>query len=435
MMDKELTMKILGDVGPLRFNPYVIKICQNCGVHAKVRYKGFNKPSSPYFCRKCVVNRPEVKQKLSDCTSKQWKSTDFANRVTENSKRIWTNPDLNKKMSVVRTDPIKKASMIKANKDKWLEKSHQDKMTQIRSQYPHISSIQKSLYSILDDLKIQYFGEFDDHTDQQCIIGPYIFDCVISREGKKTMLIECQGDYWHSLPSKQSRDLAKSNYISNNFPDQYELKYIWEHEFKCKDRIIETIKHWLGLTTLEVVDFDFDLVSILDCPSSDYKLLLSKYHYLANAGRGGIAYGAYLNNELIAVCVFSPLVRQNMPYDYDSTRELSRLCIHPKYQKKNFASWFVGKCIKKLDPKFKTIISYCDTTFNHDGATYRACNFMLDGEVDPDYWYSSPDGWIMHKKSLYNHAVRMHMSESEYAEKLGYKKVWGSKKLRFIFTR
>ena len=31
MHDKELTKKILGDVGPLRFNPYVIKICQGCG--------------------------------------------------------------------------------------------------------------------------------------------------------------------------------------------------------------------------------------------------------------------------------------------------------------------------------------------------------------------------------------------------------------------
>jgi len=434
MMDKELTKKILGDVGPLRFNPYVIKVCQKCGVYAKVRYKGANKPSSPYFCRKCVVNRPEVKQKISDSTSKQWESDDFTKKVCENSKKIWDDPILKAKMSVVRTDPIKKAQMIKANKDKWLLKSHQDKMTEIRSQYPHISSIQKSLYSILDDLGIRYCREREDSTDQECIIGPYIFDCAIPRNGK-TLLIECQGDYWHNLPFKQQRDSAKATYINNHFPNKYEIKYLWEHEFLQKDRIIETIKHWLGITIIEVVDFDFNSIEIKDCPSSDYKLLLSKYHYLVNAGRGGIAYGAYLGDELIAVCVFSPLVRQNMPYDYNSTRELSRLCIHPKYQKKNFASWFVSRCIKKLDPKFRVIISYCDTTFNHDGATYKACNFIPSGEVNPDYWYVYPDGWIMHKKTLYNHAVKMHISESDYAEKLGYKKVWGCKKLRFIFNR
>lgn len=38
MMNKELTRQILGDVGPLRFNPYVIKVCQEC----QSRYIIFN---------------------------------------------------------------------------------------------------------------------------------------------------------------------------------------------------------------------------------------------------------------------------------------------------------------------------------------------------------------------------------------------------------
>lgn len=28
--DKELTKSLLGDVGPLRFNPVVIKVCDGC---------------------------------------------------------------------------------------------------------------------------------------------------------------------------------------------------------------------------------------------------------------------------------------------------------------------------------------------------------------------------------------------------------------------
>jgi len=186
---------------------------------------------------------------------------------------------------------------------------------------------------------------------------------------------------------------------------------------------------------LELVDYSFSDVEIKKCESKDYKLLLSKYHYLPNAGKGGVAFGAYLGDELIAVCVFSPLGRQNMPWDKKTTRELSRLCIHPRYQKKNFASWFVSRCIKNLDPKFKTVISYCDTTFNHDGATYKACNFKLDGEVKPDYWYVSKDGWVMHKRTLYGHAKKMGMKEKDYAEANGYTKTYGKKKLRFVFNR
>ena len=41
----------------------------------------------------------------------------------------------------------------------------------------------------------------------------------------------------------------------------------------------------------------------------------------------------------------------------------------------------------------------------------------------------------MHKKTLYNRAILMQISERSYAEKMGYKKVWGGKKLRFVYKR
>ena len=165
---------------------------------------------------------------------------------------------------------------------------------------------------------------------------------------------------------------------------------------------------------------------------------MSKYHYLANAGRGGIAYGAYIGDALIAVCVFSTMVRQNIEVDDflpSETRELSRLCIHPSYQKHNFASWFVSRCIKLLPPNLRCIISYCDTTFNHNGATYRSLNFVEDKVVRPDYWYVNEAGWVMHKKRLYEHAVQMGITEAQYAADRGYKRVYGSEKLRFKFIR
>ena len=231
-----------------------------------------------------------------------------------------------------------------------------------------------------------------------------------------------------------SKDKAKATYVKKYCQD-YKLKYLWEHEFKCKSRIVELIKYWTGIVKIELINFSFGDVEIKKCVAKDYRLFLSKYHYLFNAGRGGIAHGAYLNKKLIAVCVFSPLVRQNLPWDKNSTRELSRLCIHPRYQKKNFASWFVSKCIKLLDLKYTTIISYCDATFNHNGVVYKACNFRFDGEVRPDYWYVSEDGWVMHKKTLYEHAKKMNMKEKDFAAENDYKKVYGKEKLRFVYRR
>jgi hypothetical protein len=55
--------------------------------------------------------------------------------------------------------------------------------------------------------------------------------------------------------------------------------------------------------------------------------------------------------------------------------------------------------------------------------------------VPPDYHYLRPDGWMMHKKTLYHHAISMKMKEREYAEKYGYVRVMGKDKLKFSLTR
>ena len=491
-IDWQLTKQQLGDVGPLRHNPYVIKVCQTCQTPEKRRYKGGTKPTAPYHCNKCIANRPTKKQASSEGAKKGWQDPQYRLQIQTSSKSNWQDPKLVARMSKIRQDPQQKAKLIQRNKDQakdpkwlqavsqatkklwqdpqyrnraiteltrisrrswlkpefkqliqncmiaqWQDPEYRSKITGIllqnRKNMPRISSLQTTLYSILDDLKVTYYREHQDKpSDHQTVIGPYFFDCVIPRQNKPTLLIECQGEYWHQ---KENKDRAKASYIQNNFPGQYEIKYLWEHEFSAKDKIASTIKYWLDLQIPDQTEYNLKEVEIRDCRAIDYRQLLSKYHYLANAGRGGIVKGAYLNDTLIAVCVFSPLVRQNIPQSKTTTRELSRLCIHPSYQKRNLASWFVTRCIKSLPPQYKTIISYCDTTFNHDGATYKACNFKLDSEIKPDYWYIDQDGWVMHKKTLYNRAITNQMTERQYASKWGYKKIKGKKKLKFVFER
>ena len=50
-------------------------------------------------------------------------------------------------------------------------------------------------------------------------------------------------------------------------------------------------------------------------------------------------------------------------------------------------------------------------------------------------WYVDEDGYVMHKKTLYQRAVKMKMKEREFAEEHKYRKVWGGKKLRFVHRR
>ncbi len=340
----------------------------------------------------------------------------------------------NKSLSLV--TPELRKNLSDGSKRLWRNNDY--KITQSierAKQNGRVSSLQCILYSILDDLNVKYFREYSDKpNDPETIIGPYNFDCAIPRTND-ILLVECHGDYWHSLDKTIKKDIQKSSYIANNFRGTHKLVSIWEHEFQCQDKIAELLKYWLGIKDFSNVDFEFSSVSIREIPVNTSNILLDKYHYLSGCGRGGIIFGAFLGSELIAVCVFSSLVRQNLPYENSTTRELSRFCIHPKYRKKNFGTWFMSRAIKMLPNRFKLIVSYCDTTFNHDGALYKACNFRLDGTVKPDYWYVSKDGWVMGKKKLYSKAVQMKMKEREYADIYGYSRIYGDEKLRFLFER
>lgn len=482
-----------------RSSTRVVTSCDNCGVQSlrALSYHNYKtKKVGRFLCHSCATG-DEFRKGCSERTKKLWKDNGFrtnsltaarssehrekqrklvlecwkdpeyrvkvlsdqakANRTgaaTEASKKFWADPECRARLLVKLSNAAKKLweqdsyrqavlttksqpAFIERHKLAMASPDVRLKAAISRRNMPKVSSIQTLLYSILDDLGVKYFREHADGLDDlECTIGPYSFDCVVPRYNKPTLLLECQGEYWHSLPKHERNDRSKATYITNNFPKQYELKYLWEHEFACKDKVQETLKYWLGLGPAETIEYQFKDLVIKKSPTADYRLLLGKYHYLPNAGRGGIAYGAYLGSELIAVCVFSPLIRQNITisgYIKGEVVELSRLCLHPKYHKKNVLSWFVSRCLKLLDKKFKCVISYCDTTYNHNGAVYKACNFELDAEVPPDYWYTSPDGWIMHKRTLYGHAIKLGVTEAEYTRTFNYQKIWGMQKLRYIY--
>lgn len=361
--------------------------------------------------------------------AKKYQTDDFRIKMQGITKALWLTSDFRDKIKSTKESADYKNLMKAIQSDP----AYIKKLSIAYAKLPRVSSLQKTLYELLDTLGIKYIGESSE--SEGCVIGPWSFDCAIQLENGKCLLIECQGDWIHSLPHKIVSDKAKATYVAKYLSDTHILKYLWEHQFASHNQVIELIKNWCGISKIDQIDFDFNEIEIKRCKACDYRNFLSAYHYLNNAGRGGAAYGAYLNNKLIALCVFSPMPRQNITikgYFGDAVRDLSRFCIHPNYHKQNFGSWFISKCLKQLNRCVKIIVSYADNTFNHHGGLYKACGFVLDGYTNPDFWYSSIDGWVMHKKTLYNKAMNLKMKESEYAERFGFRKVFGLRKSRFI---
>ncbi|MBD3408200.1 MAG: GNAT family N-acetyltransferase [Candidatus Lokiarchaeota archaeon] len=318
-------------------------------------------------------------------------------------------------------------------KRRWGDPEYRKKMAEIHVNRSRVSKLQLMLYMILDNLGITYYREYEDRDDdQQCHYGPFSFDCAIPL-GHKIVLIECNGVYWHSLPTAVQNDRLKFDYIAKNHPE-CEIKYIWEHEFKSVGKIVNLIKYWCNIND-DIYDFCFKDVIIKKVSKSEVDIFISSHHYIGSAGRCGNVFAAYLGDVLIGSVVFSPLIRQNLPHDYYHTTELSRLCIHPRYQKKNFASWLISQSIKRLPRRYHDIIAYSDTTFNHRGTIYKASNFEFMGEVKPDYWYIDADGYYTHKKSIYYHAKKSKITEAAYVATFGLIKVMGKEKLKYIYHR
>jgi hypothetical protein len=297
----------------------------------------------------------------------------------------------------------------------------------------------------LDDIGVHYFKE-----GPQTVVGPffakqkfegYSFDCLVEHGGKK-LYIECHGEYWHG-PTREAKDRAKATFLKTYVPEA-ELLVLWEFEFRSPERIRQIIQEKLGVVSQQLVRFAFDEMVISESDvTDDIKALFAKYHYLANIGRfGSIRYVARLNGELAACVVFSHPTRQEsrtrLGLRAGELFELTRFCIHPKFQARNFATWFMARVMKQLwqaKPDIKKILTFVDTTHGHIGTIYRAGNWQFDGEVKPDYWYVDANHCWYHKKTVWDHAVKFGASERDYAAAHNLRRINGQKKLRFIMNR
>ena len=385
---------------------------------------------------KLLANNREYLQKASILAKAFWKdpeylakmssiraSGDYINKISATVQALWCNKVYRDRVMAAHSSPEARKKMSISSRAAWQNLLYRDRQAIIRaSQLVHTSSIQTMLYQYLDGLGVEYYKE-----GEQTRIGFYVFDCVIPN-GAKKLLIECQGDYWHTLPKHERNDNSKFTYINRYFPE-HEIMYVWEHEFYCKDRVLDRLKLKLNIS-IETKLFEFTDLVIDQAKFCDVKEFLDLYHYLGK-DRGGKAIGAYHNGELIACIVFSPPLRQNTANQFGlvsgEVRELSRLCIHPSYHKKNFASWFIKRALKLIN--YRLVVAYADSTVGHTGTVYKASNFELHHTVPADYWYVDTEGYVMHKRTLYGKAIKMSITESEFASKFGYIKKYGGGKL------
>lgn len=277
------------------------------------------------------------------------------------------------------------------------------------------SSLEATVEKYLQEMGLPY--------NRQSIIGPFRYDFGLLDD---SVLVEVQGSYWHSSAQRRQRDAYKRR-LANKHGKK--LVVIWDYEIKNKQLVQNRIQNAISKS-----DFDFKQCEVRLAPWEEAKNLLDKYHY-QRAGRSGKCVGAYLGDKLVAVVVYALPTRQetadkqNLPYS--DVLELTRFCIHPTYQARNFATWLLARSYRFLDCQL--LVSFADPTFGHTGTIYRAANWELDGETPASYWYyNGRTDTIYHKKSIWNSAKRSGVTEEAYYKSKHLLKVWGQPKIRFI---
>lgn len=352
-----------------------------------------------------------------------WANTDYKDSLISMSRALWGNLEFREKMSELRGEPGYKEKRDTAIRKCMADPDFMARLAVARSKSPKIiSSLNQLVADELKQLGLDYVMEHP--------IGPWNFDIFVP---SKNLLIECQGEYWHSLPRSVRNDKSKATYIERYHPE-LKLVAIWEVEFFKSGRVRHILERATGSMGKPKLPIKIESLKVQVIDRQQASGLYAIEHYLGSC-RGATHYGLTTTNELgvetlIGACSFGSFQRhqQTLKYGKDAT-ELVRFALSSQYHADNMGSWFLSRCVKAIA---KTVVTYADTTQGHDGALYKACNFTLSHRVEPDYYYVDDSGWVIHKKSVWTHAVKMRKSESAYAAENNLSKKYGGEKLCFI---
>lgn len=430
MIDWAATRDEFGSVDLTEYRPKVIVRCDECNKSSTytIRVKSKLKDDNiNWLCTKCACNKKSVRDKLSISTKKSWENNEYVEKQKNKSKRLWADELYkDKHHNAVNTKESKRKcseAAIKAWKDNDYREKH---AVAFAKQLKVIPNTEKKIHSILDKLGINY--------NINHVIGPYTFDVFIKRNNCPDLLVEVNGNYWHTRPYVMRKDLAKVSYISQL--SNYELKTIWEHQLFDVKRCKQLICDWLGMGSIRRV-VNCRNVVFTKCPIDKMREFMSNFHYLGSMGRAGLHICGSSNDEIICGMILAHPTRKEIYSSLgllkDEALELTRFCISPHIKCQNLASYALSKLTLFVPNKIKCLISFASPGDGHKGTIYKAANWVPVGETARSYFYIKKDGWKMHKKTLYNQARGAHLKEAEFAKKFGYQKIWLPPLKKFVY--
>jgi len=355
--------------------------------------------------------------------------------ISAKIKELWNDPEFRLKQEVwfaqrgeILTAASKKSLSDPLKRQAWINKLRTVNANKQQSG-GWISSAQKQLYYILSSSGISFYEE-----GPETRVGPfYVVDCVIPTQQSmvRPLIIEVQGEYWHSLPHVMIKDKQKATYIRKH--TDFDLLTIDELQLASFTEVeSQLLKYGLRLNSDICKPRDLDIRKISEVEAS---VFYSIFHYSGTIRKGAIVFGAYFNDKLVAAISYCHALRNetaiHLKCERRNVMEISRLARCTNLKCKNLMSYLISKTKKLLPDYVQWLVTFSDATYGHTGGVYKASGFTADGVIPPDYHYISINGKY-HKKTIWDRAKRMRMTESEYAIKHNLIAVKHSEKTRWV---
>jgi len=129
--------------------------------------------------------------------------------------------------------------------------------------------------------------------------------------------------------------------------------------------------------------------------NSQCKEWLLYKHYAKRLCSISFAYGLFDGDKLVGICTIGKPASNALcvgicgEQNSANVYELNRLCVNDGLPE-NSLSYFVSQCLKMLPPLI--IVSYADTSQNHNGYIYQATNWIYTGATKERTDIGSEDG-------------------------------------------
>ena len=200
----------------------------------------------------------ETKKKISESVKKRWQDKEYQDKVSKAHSHtlpdswkqniskgmsgVKKSEETRKKMSVAQKKNKQKKSVIDKQRKSWKKQWNSlSRKEQLERLQPWIDAGHKAVYkdgtNFLKPSKIELIvKEQLDMIGIKYVQQKHLYD---KRNGKHyfadfyipslKLVLECNGDYWHSFDDKKKRDKEFKKFVERT---KHKIIFIWEHEIK-----------------------------------------------------------------------------------------------------------------------------------------------------------------------------------------------------------